>query len=116
MTSVVRGPIDAGRRGNLLVLEKDPTGDIACTLSMVGRMRSAIKGPLSTRPEYDADARMKHPDRSNDEAHARHLRPDSQLLEQLIQNGTLPAVGTERSSDNGVFEGSDRVPDARGPG
>jgi carbonic anhydrase len=73
-------------------------------LSIVDRVRPCVEGLLETDLAHDLDALVKHAVRANIRASTDQLRHGSQLLEQLIQDGELLAVGAEYSLDTGVVE------------
>ncbi len=80
--------------------------------SIVDRIRPAVEALLATHLRDDAAALVRHAIRSNVRISANQLRHGSEILEQLIQKGTLLVVGAEYSLETGEVEFFDGVPDS----
>ena len=72
--------------------------------SIVGRIRPAIEGLLTTELREDRVALLKEAVRSNVRTATNSLRHGSQLLEQLILQHGLVVVGAEYQLETGVVE------------
>jgi carbonic anhydrase len=59
---------------------------------------------MRTDLRHNPDALVHHAVRANVNASVNHLRHGSELLEQLIQEGTLLVVGAEYSLETGEVE------------
>ena len=79
--------------------------------SIVDRLRPSVESLLETDLKHDHDALVHQSIRANIRASANHLRPGSELLENLIQNEGLLVVGAEYSLETGAVEFFDGVPD-----
>ncbi|WP_092997130.1 carbonic anhydrase [Thiohalomonas denitrificans] len=69
--------------------------------SIVNRISPSIAGLVETDLRYDREGLMEEAVRANVRASANHLRHGSELLEQLIGEGTLVVVGAEYCLDSG---------------
>ncbi|WP_303909273.1 carbonic anhydrase [Thiohalomonas denitrificans] len=69
--------------------------------SIVNRISPSIAGLVETDLRDDPEALMEEAVRANVRASANHLRHGSELLEQLIGEGTLMVVGAEYCLDSG---------------
>ena len=88
-----------------------PSGDQSPNLrSIVGRVRPAVAPLLETELASSPDELLKHAVKANIRASANHLRHGSQILEQLIHQGSLAVVGAEYSLETGEVEFFDGVP------
>jgi carbonic anhydrase len=75
--------------------------------SIVDRVRPSVEGLLS-KPRFSEDAIVKEAVRANIRASVANLRKGSEILEGLVQDGSLTIVGAEYNLDTGVvdfFEG-----------
>jgi carbonic anhydrase len=79
--------------------------------SIVDRVRPSVEGLLTAEPPFDQDAIVKEAVRANIRASVKNLRRGSEILEQLIQEGSLTIVGAEYSLETGVVEFLDGVAD-----
>ena len=87
-----------------------PTDSAARHLdSIVDRIRPAVQGLLATDLPRNPESLMQHAVRANIRASANHLRHGSQLIEDLVRDGTLLIVGAEYSLETGVVEFFDGV-------
>jgi carbonic anhydrase len=77
--------------------------------SIVDRIRPAVEALLATELKDDPEALVRHAVRSNVRISASHLRHGSEILEQLIQRGSLLVVGAEYSLETGVVDFFDGV-------
>jgi carbonic anhydrase len=86
--------------------------------SIVDRVRPSVEGLLaeaqSGGPEQEA--LVKAAVRANIRASVRNLRKGSEILEQLVQDGSLTIVGAEYSLETGVVDFFDGVPEAPAAG
>jgi carbonic anhydrase len=80
--------------------------------SIVDRVRPSVEGLLTIEPRFDMDAVVKEAVRANIRASVKNLRRGSEILEQLIQEGSLTIVGAEYSLETGVVEFLDGAADA----
>jgi carbonic anhydrase len=80
--------------------------------SIVDRVRPSVEGLLAADPRPDLDAVVKEAVRANIRASVRNLRKGSEILEQLVQDGSLTIVGAEYSLETGVVEFLDGALDA----
>lgn len=81
-------------------------------LSIVERIRPAIRGLLDTNLPDDPEALMRQAVRANIRASADHLRHGSALLEDLVVHDQLLVVGAEYSLETGLVDFFDVPPDA----
>jgi carbonic anhydrase len=72
--------------------------------SIVDRVRPSVEGLLAADPRPDLDAVVNEAVRANIRASVRNLRKGSEILEQLVQDGSLTIVGAEYSLETGVVE------------
>jgi carbonic anhydrase len=79
--------------------------------SIVDRVRPSVESLLQAEPKPDLDAIVKEAVRANIRASVRNLRRGSEILEQLVQDGSLTIVGAEYSLDTGVVDFFDGVPE-----
>jgi len=88
-----------------------PTGDQSRNLrSIVDRIRPSVAALLATDLAKDREALVDRAVRANVSASANHLRHGSDVLEQLVQRGSLLVVGAEYSLETGLvdfFDGAD---------
>jgi len=77
--------------------------------SIVDRIRPNIEPLMATNLKNDQDALYHAAVRANVRASANHLRHGSELLERLIQKGTLVVVGAEYSLETGAVDFFDGV-------
>jgi len=84
--------------------------------SIVNRVRPSMETVLAAAAggELNRDAVIADTVRANVRASANHLRHGSELLERLIQEGTLMVVGAEYSLETGVVSFFDGVPSEAG--
>ena len=80
--------------------------------SIVDRVRPSVEGLLAQDPGRDPEAVVKDAVRANIRAAVRNLRKGSEILEQLVQDGSLTIVGAEYSLETGVVEFLDGTLDA----
>jgi carbonic anhydrase len=80
--------------------------------SIVDRVRPSVEGLLQAEPRPEMDVLVKEAVRANIRASVRNLRRGSEILEQLVQDGSLTIVGAEYSLDTGVVDFFDGVPEA----
>jgi carbonic anhydrase len=81
--------------------------------SIVDRVRPSVEGLLSADPRPDLDAVVNEAVRANIRASVRNLRKGSEILEQLVQDGSLTIVGAEYSLETGVVEFLEGLPESR---
>jgi carbonic anhydrase len=79
--------------------------------SIVDRVRPSVEGLLQANPNPDLDVVVNEAVRANIRASVRNLRRGSEILEQLVQDGSLTIVGAEYSLETGVVDFFDGVPD-----
>jgi carbonic anhydrase len=79
--------------------------------SIVDRVRPSVEGLLQADPHPDLEVVVKEAVRANIRASVRNLRRGSDILEQLVQDGSLTIVGAEYSLETGVVDFFDSVPD-----
>ncbi len=72
--------------------------------SIVNRVRPSVEGLLATELRHDMHQLVRHAVRANVRASVNQLRHGSELLEQLIQQGSLTVVGAEYSLETGAVE------------
>ncbi|MGH6646310.1 carbonic anhydrase [Aquabacterium sp.] len=77
--------------------------------SIVNRVRPSVEGLLATELRHDMDQLVHHAVRANVRASVNQLRHGSELLEQLIQQGSLAVVGAEYSLETGAVEFLDEL-------
>jgi carbonic anhydrase len=78
--------------------------------SIVDRVRPSVEPLLGDGPRHDTNALINEAVRANIRASVRNLRKGSEILEQLVQDGSLTIVGAEYSLETGVVEFFDGVP------
>ncbi|RPI57561.1 MAG: carbonic anhydrase, partial [Acidobacteria bacterium] len=84
---------------------KRPTANQSKNLhSIVDRVRPSVEPLLATAFRNDEDALVRDAVRANVRMSVGHLRHGSEVLEQLIGNGSLVIVGAEYSLETGVVE------------
>ncbi len=76
--------------------------------SIVERIRPSVLELMSTPLRDDPAALSHHAVRANVRASANQLRHGSQMLERMINDGTLVIVGAEYSLETGIVEFFDR--------
>jgi carbonic anhydrase len=79
--------------------------------SIVDRVRPSVESLLQAEPHPDLDAVVKEAVRANIRASVRNLRRGSEILEQLVQDGSLTIVGAEYNLETGVVDFFDGVPE-----
>jgi carbonic anhydrase len=79
--------------------------------SIVDRVRPSVEGLLTAEPKPDLDAVVKEAVRANIRASVKNLRRGSEILEQLVQEGSLMIVGAEYSLETGVVEFFEGLPE-----
>lgn len=72
--------------------------------SIVDRVRPSLEPLMDTELRHNPEALVRHAVRANILGSANHLRHGSDILEQLIQKGTLRVVGAEYSVETGVVD------------
>jgi carbonic anhydrase len=77
--------------------------------SIVGRIRPAVEGLLSTSVRHDPEALVQHAVRANIRMSANQLRHGSEVIEHLIEREGLAVVGAEYDLETGVVEFFDGV-------
>ena len=80
--------------------------------SIVDRVRPSVE-PLLAGATQGNDALVSAAVRANIRASVNNLRRGSEILEQLVQDGTLTIVGAEYSLETGVVDFYEGVPAAR---
>jgi carbonic anhydrase len=78
--------------------------------SIVDRVRPSVESLLETELRHDCDALVRHAVRANIRASANQLRHGSEVLEKLIERGSLLVVGAEYSLETGVVDFFDGMP------
>jgi carbonic anhydrase len=78
--------------------------------SIVDRVRPSVEALLESDPGIDKDALVGEAVRANIRASVRNLRKGSDILEQLIQDGSLTIVGAEYSLETGIVDFFDGLP------
>ncbi|HEX7679600.1 MAG TPA: carbonic anhydrase [Thermoanaerobaculia bacterium] len=82
-------------------------------LSIVNRVRPSMETVLAAAGgDVNPEAVIADTVRANVRASANHLRHGSEVLEKLIQEGTLMVVGAEYSLETGVVSFFDGVPES----
>jgi carbonic anhydrase len=79
--------------------------------SIVDRVRPSVEALLATEPHRDFDSIVKDAVRANIRASVRNLRKGSEILEHMIQDGSLTIVGAEYSLETGVVDFFDGLPE-----
>ena len=77
--------------------------------SIVNRVKPSVEGLLATDLRHDMHQLVHHAVRANVRASVNQLRHGSELLEQLIQQGSLAVVGAEYSLETGAVEFLDEL-------
>jgi carbonic anhydrase len=77
--------------------------------SIVNRVKPSVEGLLATELRHDMHQLVHHAVRANVRASVNQLRHGSELLEQLIQQGSLAVVGAEYSLETGAVEFLDEL-------
>jgi carbonic anhydrase len=72
--------------------------------SIFDRIRPSVDALLATELRNDQDALLQRAVRAHVSASANHLRHGSDVLEQLIQKGSLLVIGAEYSLETGVVD------------
>jgi len=72
--------------------------------SIVDRVRPSVEPLLETELAKSPESLLHHAVRANIRTSANHLRHGSQILEQLIQKGSLRVVGAEYSLETGQVD------------
>jgi carbonic anhydrase len=80
--------------------------------SIVDRVRPSVEGLLRTDPHPDLDVVVKEAVRANIRASVANLRKGSDILEGLVQDGSLTIVGAEYSLETGIVEFFEGMPAA----
>jgi carbonic anhydrase len=81
-------------------------------LSIVNRVRPSMETVLAAAgDDVNPEAVIADAVRANVRTSANHLRHGSEVLERLIQEGTLMVVGAEYSLETGVVSFFDGVPE-----
>jgi carbonic anhydrase len=80
--------------------------------SIVDRVRPSVEELLKAEPKPDLDAVVNEAVRANIRASVRNLRRGSEILEQLVQDGSLTIVGAEYNLETGVVDFFEGLPDA----
>jgi carbonic anhydrase len=78
--------------------------------SIVDRVRPSVEGLIKMSSPTDHESIVNEAVRANIRASVRNLRKGSEILEQLIQDGSLTIVGAEYSLETGIVEFFDGVP------
>lgn len=79
--------------------------------SIVDRVRPSVEGLLN-KPRAKEDSIVKEAVRANIRASVANLRKGSDILESLVQDGSLTIVGAEYSLETGIVEFFEGVPEA----
>ena len=102
---VVLGHSGCGAVSATLEELKNPTEVLSPHLRMiVNRIRPAVEGILDSKPERNGDTLLKQAVRSNIRASVNHLRNESQILRELMENSGLIVVGAEYSVKTGIVD------------
>jgi len=72
--------------------------------SIVDRVRPSVEGLITAASPTDHDSIVNEAVRANIRASVRNLRKGSEILEQLVQDGSLTIVGAEYSLETGIVE------------
>jgi len=78
--------------------------------SIVDRVRPSVERLLDAELTLDHDGLVHEAVRANIRASVRNLRKGSEILEQLVRDGSLTIVGAEYSLETGVVDFFDGVP------
>jgi carbonic anhydrase len=78
--------------------------------SIVDRVRPSVEKLLDAELTLDKDGLVREAVRANIRASVRNLRKGSEILENLVQDGSLTIVGAEYSLETGVVDFFDGVP------
>jgi carbonic anhydrase len=78
--------------------------------SIVDRVRPSVETLLANEPGLDHDTLVREAVRANIRASVKNLRRGSEILENLVQDGSLTIVGAEYSLETGVVDFFDGVP------
>jgi carbonic anhydrase len=81
--------------------------------SIVDRVRPSVESLLSSTPRLEERQLVHEAVRANIRASVRNLRKGSEILEQLVQDGSLTIVGAEYSLETGLVDFFDGVPEPR---
>jgi carbonic anhydrase len=79
--------------------------------SIVDRVRPSVEALIASEPHLAHDELVRTAVRANIRASVRNLRRGSEILEQLVQDGSLTIVGAEYSLETGVVDFFDGVPE-----
>jgi carbonic anhydrase len=79
--------------------------------SIVDRVRPSVAPLLDAELTLEADALVHEAVRANIRASVRNLRRGSEILEQLVQDGSLTIVGAEYSLETGLVDFFDGQPE-----
>jgi carbonic anhydrase len=82
--------------------------------AIVDRVRPSVETVLASHRGADPESLMRDAVRANVRASVDHLRHGSELLERLIKDDGLMAVGAEYSLETGVVDFFDGVPASTG--
>lgn len=85
-------------------LQKPSKNQSRNLLSIVERVRPSVEALLESELRYDLDALVKQAVRSNVMVSVNHLKSDSEILKNLIQNEGLQVVGAEYSLETGLVD------------
>jgi carbonic anhydrase len=80
--------------------------------SIVDRVRPSVEPLLAAGGPTDSDALVSEAVRANIRASVSNLRRGSDILEQLVQDGSLTIVGAEYSLETGVVDFFEGLPTA----
>ena len=72
--------------------------------SIVDRVRPSVDALLANDPGLAYEDLVREAVRANIRASVKNLRKGSEILEQLVQDGSLTIVGAEYSLETGVVE------------
>jgi carbonic anhydrase len=90
---------------------KRPTENQSRNLrSIVDRVRPSVEKLLDAELTLDHDALVREAVRANIRASVRNLRKGSDIIENLVQEGSLTIVGAEYSLETGIVDFFDSVP------
>ena len=79
--------------------------------SIVDRVRPSVEKLLDAELTLDHDGLVREAVRANIRASVRNLRKGSEILESLVQDGSLTIVGAEYSLETGLVDFFDGVPE-----
>ena len=85
-------------------LQKPSINQSRNLLSIVERVRPSVEALLESELRYDLEALAKQAVRSNVMVSVNHLKSDSEILKNLIQNEGLQVVGAEYSLETGLVD------------